>query len=63
MNGVSAIFKREFMGYFRTPVAYVFMAAFILAAVGLPWFIGRFFDANQASWKSSSRFCLGFIFF
>ncbi|MGB0370432.1 MAG: ABC transporter permease subunit [Opitutales bacterium] len=49
MNGVSAIFWREFMGYFRTPVAYVFMAAFILSAVGLPWFIGRFFDANQAS--------------
>ena len=37
------------MGYFRTPVAYVFMAAFILAAVGLPWFIGRFFEANSAS--------------
>ncbi|MEM7672044.1 MAG: ABC transporter permease subunit [Verrucomicrobiota bacterium] len=49
MNGISAIFRREFFGYFRTPVAYVFMAAFILAAVGLPWFVGRFFDANQAS--------------
>ena len=49
MNGVCAIFRREFMGYFRTPVAYVFMAVFILAAVGLPWFIGRFFEANSAS--------------
>lgn len=49
MNSVITIFKREFLGYFRSPVAYVFLAVFLVAAVGLPWFIGGFFDANEAS--------------
>lgn len=49
MNAILTIFKREFMGYFRSPVAYVFLSVFLIAAVGLPWFIGGFFDGNQAS--------------
>lgn len=49
MNAVSSIFKREFIGYFRSPVAYVFLAVFLVAAVGLPWFIGGFFEGNQAN--------------
>jgi ABC-2 type transport system permease protein len=49
MNAIVTIFKREFLGYFRSPVAYVFLAVFLVAAVGLPWFIGGFFDTNQAS--------------
>jgi len=49
MQSVNSIFKREFMGYFRSPVAYVFLAVFLIAAIGLPWFVGGFFEANQAS--------------
>lgn len=49
MNLTLAIFKREFLGYFRSPVAYVFLAVFLMAAVGLPWFLGGFFESNQAS--------------
>lgn len=49
MNGLKTIFFREFLGYFRTPVAYVFLVAFVLASIGLPWFIGNFFDSNDAS--------------
>jgi ABC-2 type transport system permease protein len=49
MSAIFTIFKREFFGYFRSPVAYVFLAVFLVAAVGLPWFIGGFFDSNQAS--------------
>ncbi|NRA26100.1 MAG: ABC transporter permease subunit [Opitutales bacterium] len=49
MNGLRTIFAREFFGYFRTPVAYVFLVAFILASIGLPWFVGRFFEGNDAS--------------
>ncbi|HLS27043.1 MAG TPA: ABC transporter permease, partial [Opitutales bacterium] len=37
------------MGYFRSPVAYVFLAVFLVAAVGLPWFVGGFFEGNQAN--------------
>lgn len=49
MQATCAIFKREFLGYFRTPVAYVFLAIFAIAAVSLTWFVGGFFDSNQAS--------------
>lgn len=48
MNAILSIFRREFMGYFRSPVAYVFLAVFLMAAAGLPWFIGGFFESNQA---------------
>jgi ABC-2 type transport system permease protein len=49
MSQVSPIFKREFLGYFRSPVAYVFLIVFLLASVGLSFFVGQFFKANQAS--------------
>jgi ABC-2 type transport system permease protein len=49
MNALKTLFKREFMGYFRTPVAYVFLAVFLLASSGLTWFLGGFFESNDAS--------------
>jgi ABC-2 type transport system permease protein len=44
-----AIFQREFMGYFRTPVAYVFLAIFAISSVSLTWFVGGLFESNNAS--------------
>lgn len=52
MNALLPIFKREFFGYFRTPIAYVFLTVFALASVSLTWFIGRFFESNSASLQS-----------
>jgi gliding motility-associated transport system permease protein len=49
MSQVPPLFKREFVGYFRSPVAYVFLVVFLLASVGLSFFVGQFFKANQAS--------------
>jgi len=49
MSQVPPLFKREFVGYFRSPVAYVFLVVFLLASVGLSFFVGQFFRANQAS--------------
>jgi len=46
---ITAIFKREFAGYFRTPVAYVFLVVFLVASSGLGFFVGRFFGTNSAS--------------
>jgi ABC-2 type transport system permease protein len=43
------IFKREFLGYFRAPVAYVFLVVFLMASVGLAWFVGGFFKTDLAS--------------
>lgn len=52
MSPALPLFKREFLGYFRTPVAYVFLAVFLLASVGLAFFVSQFFKANNASLES-----------
>lgn len=49
MNQVATVFKREFLGYFRSPVAYVVLACFHLLATGLTFFVGKFFDVGTAS--------------
>lgn len=56
MSQVTPVFKREFLGYFRSPVAYVFLIVFLMASVGLAFFIGQFFRANQASLESYFTF-------
>ncbi len=49
MTQISPVFKREFFGYFRSPVAYVFLIVFSIASIALAFFIGGFFKAGQAS--------------
>ena len=49
MSQVTPIFKREFVSYFRSPVAYVFLVVFLMSSVGLAFFVGQFFKANLAS--------------
>jgi ABC-2 type transport system permease protein len=50
MRQVTPIFKREFVGYFRTPVAYVFLVAFLLVSVWLAFSrFGGFFRGGVAS--------------
>jgi ABC-2 type transport system permease protein len=56
MNQVSPVFKREFLGYFRSPVAYVFLVVFSVAGIGLSFFVGQFFDAGTASLESYFAF-------
>jgi len=47
---VGPLFKREFLGYFRSPVAYVFLVAFLVISVSLTFSrYGAFFEANNAS--------------
>ncbi len=52
MSQLTPVFKREFLGYFRSPVAYVFLIVFLVASVGLAFFVGGLFKANQASLQS-----------
>jgi ABC-2 type transport system permease protein len=52
MSPITPVLKREFLGYFRSPVAYVFLVVFLMASVGLAFFVGQFFSANQASLES-----------
>ncbi|MGH7003079.1 MAG: ABC transporter permease subunit, partial [Alphaproteobacteria bacterium] len=55
-RNVTAIFKREFAGYFTTPVAYVFLIVFLALAGALTFYIGNFFDRNQADLEAFFTF-------
>ncbi len=44
-----AIFRREFLSYFRSPVAYVFICIFLISSVGCTFFLGQLYESNQAS--------------
>ena len=53
MKQISPIFKREFLGYFRAPVAYVFLVSFLVISVSLAFSrYGGFFQAGVASLES-----------
>ena len=48
MRNVLTIFRREFVSYFTTPLAYVFIVIFLVMAGMLTFFVGNFFDRGQA---------------
>ncbi len=52
MHGLNAIFKRELLSYFATPLAYVFLAIFIFASGAFTFYIGAFFERGQANLSS-----------
>lgn len=47
-NALSAVFRREFVSYFATPVAYVFITVFLFMSGVLTFFVGNFFERGQA---------------
>src|SRR3954469_24259868 len=57
MRQITPVFKREFVGYFRSPVAYVFLIAFLVISVSLAFSrYGGFFRAGVASMESYFTF-------
>jgi ABC-2 type transport system permease protein len=48
INALKAVYLRELAAYFLTPLAYVFIAIFLLAVGAFTFQIGRFFDTSQA---------------
>ncbi len=48
-NAIRAICKNELIHYFSTPVAYVFIAIFLVAMGAFTFFAGGFFTRGQAS--------------
>src|SRR5262249_2899458 len=48
INALRAVYLRELAAYFLTPLAYVFIAIFLIALGAFTFQIGRFFDTNQA---------------
>ena len=48
MNLIIAIARREFAGYFATPLAYVFTIVFLMLASTFAFYIGNFFERGEA---------------
>ncbi len=48
MRNILAIFKRELYGYFATPVAYVFIVIFLFMTGLFTFYVGGFYERNQA---------------
>jgi ABC-2 type transport system permease protein len=48
MHETLAVFRREFAGYFATPLAYVFIVIFLVLAGAVTFFLGNFFGRGQA---------------
>ena len=48
MKNIKAVFKREFKAYFDSPVAYVFLTAFLVLIGFLTFGVAMFFERRQA---------------
>ncbi|MFW6413428.1 MAG: ABC transporter permease [Oceanicaulis sp.] len=48
MNGLIAVFRRELAAYFETPLAWVFLVVFSLAAPSFAWRVGGLFETGRA---------------
>ncbi|MDB2414284.1 ABC transporter permease [Rickettsiales bacterium] len=48
IKDIKVIFNRELRGYFDTPVAYVFVAIFILLSGIFTFYLGGFYESGQA---------------
>ena len=49
MRNIGIIAKREIMGYFATPLAYIFIVIFLTLTGAFAFYIGRFFTNEQAN--------------
>lgn len=56
MRNVCAIFKRELRAYFATPVAYVFIVIFLFLTGIFTFYLGGFYERNQADLEPFFRF-------
>ncbi len=55
-TNVKAIFRREFEGYFATPLAYVFIVIFLFLTGVFTFYLGAFYERNQADLEPFFRF-------
>lgn len=56
MNGVSIIAARELKAYFATPLAYVFIVIFLALMGAFTFYIGGFYESEQADLSSFFNF-------
>ncbi len=48
LSKTNIILDRELKGYFRTPLASIFLLVFLALSSGMTFFLGRFFERDQA---------------
>ena len=48
LKKIYIILDRELRGYFRTPLASIFLLVFLALSSGMTFFLGRFFERDQA---------------
>lgn len=56
MRSVLTLFKREMMSYFATPLAYIFIVIFLLLAGSFTFYLGNFFERDQADLEAFLQF-------
>ena len=56
MSAVYSVFKREFLSYFATPLAAVFLVIFLALAGAFTFYLGGFYEAGQADLQTFFRF-------
>ncbi len=56
MNRIGTLMRREFRGYFATPVAYVFIVIFLFLAGIFTFYVGNFYERNQADLEPFFRY-------
>ncbi|NJN46058.1 MAG: ABC transporter permease subunit [Candidatus Competibacteraceae bacterium] len=52
MNTIVTLFNRELRAYFATPLAYVFIVIFLVLSGIFTFYLGNFYDRNQADLNS-----------
>ncbi|MDX2419290.1 MAG: ABC transporter permease subunit [Xanthomonadales bacterium] len=56
MSGTFNVMRRELMGYFATPVAYVFLIIFLIMTGIFAFYLGNFYERGFADLESFFRF-------
>ena len=55
MRGAWSVFKREFFDYFATPVAYVFLVAYLVLSGIFTWYLGNLYDPLRVRRHATHR--------
>ena len=56
MNAIMAIYRRELLGYFSTPLAGVFVVIFLVMVSAFTFYLGNFFQTGQADLQAFFMF-------
>ncbi len=56
MRNIAIITKREMAAYFATPLAYIFIVIFLLMAGAFTFYLGSFFERDQADLNAFLQF-------